>query len=159
MIRFIAAIDNKRGLADDHGIPWQGKLPTDVRYYHEKISGAVALMGYGMYKELSRPLVNKTNHVASRRNTKLKEGFILIQDAEVFLKSVKTDVWVLGGAALFTSTLHLADELYITQIYADFNCTKFFPAYESGYHLVKNSNPMVENALSFQFQIWARNKI
>ena len=157
MIRFIAAIDSKRGVADDHGIPWQGKLPTDVRYYHEKIRGSLTLMGYGMYKELSRPLVNKTNHVASKQNTKLKEGFVLVEDAEAFLKNANSDVWVLGGAALFTSTLHLADELYITQINADFSCTKFFPQYKSEFHKIEDGEPQTENGINFRFQIWSRN--
>ena len=156
MIRFIAAIDNKRGVADDHGIPWQGRLPTDVKYYHEKIRGTVTLMGYGMYTELSQPLVNHVNYVASKRGTKLREGFILVEDAEDFLKSAKSDVWVLGGAALFTSTLHLADELYLTQIDADFSCTKFFPKFADKFKLSSQTESLSENGLNFRFQVWQR---
>lgn len=157
MIRFIAAIDKNYGLADDKGIPWQGKLPTDVRYYHEKIKGApITLVGYGMYTELSKPLVNKINHVASKRGTNLKDGFILVNDAEAFLRSATADVWVLGGAALFSSTLHLADELYLTRIKANLNCTKFFPSFEADFTLTQEESPLVENGIKFNFQVWTR---
>lgn len=157
MIRFIAAIDKKYGLADEHGIPWQGRLPSDVKYYHDKIRGTTTLIGYGMYKELRKPLVNKVNYVASSRDATLKAGFILVQDAEAFLKAAENDVWVLGGAALFKSTLHLADELYLTRIDADFSCTKFFPAFESEFIRSEVSASNVENGLTFKFEVWQRS--
>jgi dihydrofolate reductase len=30
MIRLIAAVDSQRGVANEHGIPWQGKVPMDT---------------------------------------------------------------------------------------------------------------------------------
>lgn len=152
----IAAIDSKRGVADEHGIPWQGKIPTDVKYYHQKIKGAKTLMGYGMYLELSQPLVNATNYVASRLGTELRAGFILVEDAADFLQNATSDIWVLGGAALFASTIGLADELYLTQLKSDFGCTKFFPKFEMDFSLVEQAEPISENGISFNFQIWKR---
>ena len=154
MIRCVAAIDKKRGLADEHGIPWQGKLPSDVSYYHQKIKGAATLMGYGMYLELSKPLVNQFNYVASKRGTKLRDGFMLVADAVNFLLNAEEDVWILGGADLFASTMHLADELYITRLQADFNCTKFFPEFEQQFTLAHKSAKQEENGITFYFQVW-----
>lgn len=156
MIRCIAAIDSRRGVADEHGIPWQDKIPSDVSYYHEKIKGYPTIMGYGMYAELSKPLVNPTNYVASKRGTKLRDGFVLVEDAVKFLQNAKDDVWVLGGAALFASTLQLADELYLTQLDGDFNCTKFFPEFKDQFVLAEQSEPITENDTTFCFQTWRR---
>ncbi len=156
MIRFIAAIDSKRGIADEHGIPWHGKIPTDVRYYHQKIKGFTTIMGYGMYTELSKPLVNPTNYVASQRGTTLRDGFILVEDAVTFLRNATADVWVLGGAVLFASTFDLADELYITQLTANFNCTKFFPSFESDFTLIRRGEDLSENGVTFRFEVWKR---
>jgi dihydrofolate reductase len=157
MIRFMAAIDQKRGIADDHGIPWHGKLPTDIQYYHEKIKGFDTIMGYGMYIELSKPLVNPMNYVASQHGTQLRDGFVLVEDAHKFIEDFPKDIWVLGGAGLFASTIDLADELYLTKIDADFNCTKFFPAYEHDFTLVSQTPPQVENGLTFSFTVYKRN--
>ncbi|MBI1857353.1 dihydrofolate reductase [Candidatus Saccharibacteria bacterium] len=86
MIRFIAAIDDKRGIANDHGIPWQGKIPSDVRYYRDKLRTATILMGYGLYQELTKPYPGVSNYVATyEQNEVLKSGFEPVYDARRFL--------------------------------------------------------------------------
>ncbi len=161
MIRFIAALDQKRGIANDHGIPWQGKVPTDVKYYHEKASHGILVMGYGLYKELSKPLKNDhdINYVATRdKDIELKPGFKVVSDARAFIEAQTEDVWNLGGAMLFESTMDLADEVYLTQLDSDFKCTKFFPEYEKDFNLVTRSEPITENGITFCFEIWQRKE-
>lgn len=157
MIRFIAAIDDKRGIADDHGIPWQGKLPTDVKYYRDKLKTGTVLMGYGMYKEVSKPYPGGINYVAAQGQMGgLRPGFKPVDDARKFLSEFKGDIWNAGGAALFTSTLDLANELYLTRVQGDFNCTKFFPEFESDFELASSSEPITENGITFHFEVWRR---
>jgi dihydrofolate reductase len=159
MIRFIAAIDSKNGIADEHGIPWQGKIPSDVKYYRDKVKGGTILMGYGLYKEISNPYPGGTNYVAtSKTDERLREGFQPVPDARKFLEEAKGDVWNLGGAGLFASTFDFADELYITQLDGDFNCTKFFPQFKEQFQLVSSSDPITENNITFRFQVWKRIK-
>jgi dihydrofolate reductase len=158
MIRCMAAIDQKRGIANDHGIPWQGKLPTDVKYYHDKIKTGILLMGYGFYTELSHPYPGGINYVATSKDEKLRDGFEPVPDARAFLQKVEGDAWDLGGAALFASTIDLADELYLTKIEADFQCTKFFPEYEQNFTLVSQTPPQIENGLIFTFTVYQRNR-
>lgn len=160
MIRFIAAVDNKLGIADDHGIPWAGQLPTDVQYYRDSIKRADnILMGFGMYREMKKPYetVGK-NYVATRSGTELMEGFEAVTDAYSFLENFQGDIWNVGGAVLFESTLDLADELYITRIEKDFNCTKFFPKFENTFELVDQSKPQTENGINFWFETWRPKK-
>jgi dihydrofolate reductase len=158
MIRCIAAIDTKRGIADDHGIPWQGKVPSDIKYYRDKVisSGDPVIMGYGLYRELTRPYGKAENFVASREASDLREGFQQVTDAHAFLEKVEGDIWNLGGAMLFESTIDLADELYLTLLDQDFHCTKFFPTYEDKFELVSESEPIVENGITMRFTIWKR---
>jgi dihydrofolate reductase len=156
MIRFIAATDEKRGLANDEGIPWQGKVPSDVRYYHEKLKRGLILLGYGTYVELSKPMDNRLNYVATTNNEALREGFEPVGDARVFLQQAKEDVWCLGGAGLFATTIDLADELYLTQLEGDYGCTKFFPEYEKDFELASKSEPITENGITYRFTVWKR---
>ncbi len=165
MIRFIAAIDSKRGLADNqkhqgnHGIPWLGQLPTDSRYFKQKTSGNILLMGYGEYLAQSKkPLPGRTNVVATSRPESLEPGFQKVADAQEFLRDTSKDVWVSGGAGLFDSTLDLADELYITQIDGDFHCTKFFPEFKDKFSLKSESEPITENDITYTFQVWVKNR-
>lgn len=156
MIRFIAAVDSKLGIAGEHGIPWQGKVPTDVAYFREKTSHSDILMGYGVYIELKRPLSKRRNFVATSKVESLREGFEKVTDARTFLQSVTEDMWNIGGALLFASTVDLADELYITQLDADFHCTKFFPEFHDQFILHSESPPHFENGITFRFQVWRR---
>ncbi len=166
MIRFLAAIDSKRGLADEHGIPWQGKVPGDVKYYHDKLKTGLIIMGYGTYVQLSKPMDNRLNYVATDKDEDLREGFHVVKDAREFLQlnqqageAPGPDIWVLGGAGLFTSTFDFADELYLTQLEGDFNCTKFFPEYEQDFEKVSESDPITENGITYRFTVWKRKKI
>lgn len=156
----IAAIDEKQGIADDHGIPWQGKIPGDIAYYRAKINdGGTLLMGYGLYKELSRPYPGGINYVAAKDlKEPLREGFEPVTDAVEFVKNEKHDVWNLGGALLFASTFDYAEELYITQLKGDFSCTKFFPAYKQDFSLASATDWVEENGIKYRFEIWKRAK-
>ncbi len=154
MIRFIAAIDEKYGLADDNGIPWD--LPTDKKYFRSKTIHGIVIMGAGWYAEQKLPLPERGNIVASATLKSVRPGFELIVDARKFLKNTKEDIWVGGGAGLFASTLDLADELYITRVEGDFNCTKFFPAFEDKFELFQKSDTQQENGIKFHYEIWKR---
>jgi dihydrofolate reductase len=156
MIKFIAALDQKLGIADDRGIPWFGRTPTDMAYFRSKTEGGINVMGMGVYKELEEPLPNRQNFVATHNDEPLKQGFLPVHDLVQFLRGQTEDVWVIGGAAIFASTIDMADELYLTEIEADFNCTKFFPPFAEEFELVSRSEPITENGLTFTFCIYRR---
>lgn len=157
MIRAIVAVDEKRGIANDQTIPWLGKIPSDTAYYRDKVRGGVVVMGYRLYQEISSPYPEADNYVASTDpNTVLRPGFTLVTDVRNFMMGASEDVWNLGGAMLYESTLDLAEELYITQLEGDFGCTKFFPAYQDAYQLVSESAPITENDITFRFQVWRK---
>lgn len=156
MIKFIAAIDSKRGMANEENIPWLGKIPSDTAYYRQKIEDGIILMGYGTYKVISKPYHGRVNYVATNSDEPLREGFEPVKDARAFLQQATGDVWNLGGPGLFASTIDLADELYLTHIEGDFNCTKFFPPYEDEFTLADKSQPITENGITFYFAQYVR---
>jgi dihydrofolate reductase len=154
MIRTIVAIDSKRGMATDHGIPWD--LPTDKQYDRDKTLHGNLLMGYGTYQVLDQPMPDRRNIVAVAGDETVRRGFERITDARAFLQNAQEDIWVWGGAGLIATTLDLIDELYITQIEGDFNCTKFFPEYKQEFVLASASEPVTENGTTYRFEVWKR---
>lgn len=156
MIRFIAAVDAKLGIADGNGIPWQGQIPSDVAYFRSKTLGGIVMMGAGWYKEQLRPLADRRNLVATSAPGKLRPGFEKIMDAREYLKHVNEDVWVGGGAGLFAATIDLADELYLTRLSGNFHCTKFFPAFKQDFERIDTSEPITENGITFHYEVWYR---
>jgi dihydrofolate reductase len=153
MIRLIAAIDSQRGIANDSGIPW--KLPGDSAYFREKTSRGLIVMGRATYDEFATPLHDRVNFVFSTATTPLRRGFQVIanldelRDAHPF-----EDVWVIGGATVYAGTIGQADELLLTQVKGDFDCTKFFPPYEEAFALESRSHAHQESGVSYRFETW-----
>jgi dihydrofolate reductase len=158
MIRLIAAIDVKRGLGDGHGIPWQGRLPSDAEYFRSQTAEGLIVMGFRTYEEFEHPLHDRTNYVTTRPGSELlRTGFRAVDDLQRFFAGHTGElVWIIGGARLYEESLAYADELYITQLDQDFHCTKFFPAFDGAFLLDPGAETHSENDISFRFERWRR---
>lgn len=158
MIKAMAAFDDKNGLATDAGIPWD--LPSDREYVHRKIFGTPVLMGYRTYQERKGPRKDGQSFVVVRPGTKLQDGFIPVENLDSFLagyKDTTETVWIMGGAKVYEHTLNQIQELYVTRVQGDFNCTKFFPRFEDQFTKVQERPKIEENGLKFHYEIWRRN--
>lgn len=152
MIRQIAAIDSKRGIAKKGRIPWH--LSKDIARFRQLTltDGSNMLMGRTTY-DLLGYLEGRHYFVVSHRDLELPEYCTLIKDIDKFVTDFKENLWVIGGAEIFAETLKYADELYLTQVDGDFNCDRFFPDYSS-FKLKKTEGPYSENNLSFSYQLY-----
>jgi dihydrofolate reductase len=157
MIRAIAAFDDRRGLATDTGIPWH--IPADVEHFRTMTASSRVLMGYATYLEFESPMAGRTNHVATRRNSELRDGFIAVGDLRSFLSdNLDDDLWVIGGATVYAETLGAVQELALTRIAGDFGCTKFFPTFEAMFQLITDEvPPLVDGVPPIRFQTWRRS--
>lgn len=160
MIRLIAAIDNKRGLAKDGSMPW--KLPEDEHYFTRmtKTYGGNVLTGGVTFRDAyhSNPLIGRQNYILTRGMEPI-EGTIVVNDLTKLLADFAgRDLWVAGGAEVFAAimTAGEADELYLTHIDADFDCDQFFPRYEHGFRLAEESQPHEQNGLKFTYARYVR---
>ena len=155
MIRQIAAVDSRRGIATDAGIPW--KLPGDTAYFHEKTATGMIVMGWATYREFASPLHQRENYVLSRDPTPLRNGFQPVANlAAVADGHPGQDIWVIGGARVYAQTIDESDELLLTQVDGDFRCTKFFPAYEGAFRLATQSNDRREGGITYRYERWVR---
>jgi dihydrofolate reductase len=159
MIRLIAAVDSQMGVANDRGIPWQGKIPLDTKYFNDQTADGTIVMGFRTYQEFDKPLHDRENFVLTKPGSEqLRAGFSGVSDLSAFLDQHSRElVWVIGGAGLFADSLGRADELYITQLDRDFHCTKFFPDFKDAFELTGKLGPHLENGISFWFEIWRRS--
>jgi dihydrofolate reductase len=153
-MRGLVAIDSKRGMADDNGIPWN--IPGDQSYFVDKLQTGLVLMGFGTYEEVEKPFGSRDNYVATRRVEPLRGGFIPINDVSKLKSSTSEDIWNIGGPGLLNSTMDLLDEIYITQLEGDFNCTKFLHEYKDKFKLKSESKPIRENGISYVYQVWVK---
>ena len=142
-------------MADEKGIPW--KLPTDIQYFRNKTMGGNVLMGLVTYKEFNSPMPGRRNYVANDTSERLREGFEEVRELKQFVENFEGDLWIIGGAGIFAQTIEQADELYLTRVEGDFDCTKFFPEFENKFVLAEQSEVHTENGIHFRFEVWKRN--
>lgn len=157
MIRLIAAIDQKRGVAKAGRQPWH--IPADEQYFKDQTCkfGARLLMGRKTFDVMKHPLPNRTNYVLSHDH-RAESGIVGITDLDAFLQDLTEDIWVIGGAAVYEQTIGRADFLYLTQIESDFGCDQFFPNYAEQFELVDQSPPQYENGLAYTYAIYRRRR-
>lgn len=161
MIRIIAALDIKRGVAKD------GKQPktvqSDLAYFAKqtRMHGGLLLVGGTTFRNEfhSKTLLERKLIVLSRTEQPSEDVVVVrsLQEAKDYIKD--RDVWVVGGASLYRQCVEegYADELYITQIDADFHCDQFFPEYESRYTRISRSETNEENGIRFAYEIYRKN--
>ncbi len=155
MIRLIAAMDSRRGIATASGIPW--KLPGDTAYFHDRTATGLILMGRATYSEFAAPLHERDNFVLTTGPEPLREGFRPIGSLDQLVtENPGEDVWVIGGAAVYAETISEAGELLLTQVSGDFDCTKFFPPYQTEFRLATQSDDRQDGETKYRFETWRR---
>jgi dihydrofolate reductase len=155
MIRLIAAIDSRRGIATDSGIPW--KLPGDTAYFHQQTATGLILMGRATYDEFAAPLHARENFVLASNPGPLRPGFRAVKSLDQLATDHEDqDIWVIGGARVYTETIGAAQELLLTQVVGDFHCTRFFPPYEAEFRLATEDEQRQEGGIRYRFETWRR---
>ena len=121
----IAAITKDGILAIDGKMPWD--CPEDLRRFQRLTMNNTVIMGRRTWESLGkRCLPNRENYIVSRENNasfSLVVGtaarcFTHIDYAinESQLKFPDKDVYIMGGASVYTQTLPICDELELTII-------------------------------------------
>lgn len=155
MIKLIAAIDTKRGIASNGVIPWD--LPSDRKRFAEltKTMGGVIIMGSKTYEVTGAVLPDRRNIIVSRDVNYKVAGAEVVHTLDEAL-ALAPDVWVIGGAEIFAQALDRADGLEITKVDGDYGCDRFFPPFESDFVLTGTSLPMQENGTTFVYSTYTR---
>jgi dihydrofolate reductase len=153
VIRLIAAIDLSRGIATEAGIPWS--IPGDKAFFRKQTEHGAIVMGRSTYAEFAAPLHDRVNYVLTSRADQLRAGFVPTKGLEqVVAEAGGGDVWVIGGAGVYASTMATADELVLTQVLGDFGCTKFFPPYREDFVVTQQGPDDHEGGIGYRFERW-----
>lgn len=155
MIRLIAAIDRSRGIAKHGTWPWN--IPEDLVYFADqtKKHGGVVLMGKNTFYTLKGPLKDRQNFVLTGKEESI-EGAEVIHDIWKFLNESENDIWVAGGASVYEQAIHDADELYLTEIDADFACDQFFPEFHDRFKLESQTGRKEQNGFFYTYSIYKK---
>lgn len=122
-------------IADNQAIGKQQQLlchlPKDLKHFKEITSGHTVIMGRKTFESLPNgALPNRKNIVLSSSEDLSYPNTLVVDSLEKALQECEgePEVFIIGGAAVYESTLKQADKLYITRIHHSFDgADTFFP--------------------------------
>ncbi len=127
-LTLIAAVAKNGVIGSNNAIPW--KLPEDLKRFKALTMGHPIIMGRKTWTSLGRPLPGRRNLVISRDPAYSAPGAELFSSLAAALAACATvdEVFVIGGAEIYTLALPLADRLQITEVQREFQGDTRFPA-------------------------------
>lgn len=110
-------------------------MPADLKHFKELTSGHTIVMGRRTFESLPKgALPNRTNVVLTRTEGATFAGCQVYHSLEEALPHFESEeeVFIIGGAVLYTEALPKADRLYLTYIHHHFeDADTFFPQIEA----------------------------
>jgi len=131
MITIIAAMDKNRVIGKGNTIPWH--LPADFEHFKKTTIGYPVIMGLNTYKSIGKPLPGRINIVLSKDGENI-EGCLTvgsIREALNLAEEKSEEVFVIGGASIYSQMLPLTDVLNLTLIEAEVEGDIFFPEFSN----------------------------
>lgn len=140
MISIIVAMSPNRAIGYCGSLPWH--LPKDLARFKQLTMGHAIVMGRHTFDSLPHgALPGRRNIVLSHRHDFAPANCEVYSTLEKALEACNKDeeTFIIGGAEVYSSAIHLADNLYITLVDEDPNVADtFFPQInEKEWHLTK----------------------
>lgn len=133
VISLIAALSKNRVIGKNNDLPWH--LPDDMKYFMNTTKAHHVIMGRKNYESIPekfRPLPNRTNIVVTRQKEYQAPKCILVNSLEQGIALAKAayekELFIIGGAEIYSLGLNYADRLYLTEIDAVIEGDTYFPA-------------------------------
>lgn len=155
-MRAILHVDKEWGIGKSNGLMFS--LPDDMKFFREKTTGNVVVMGSNTLKSFpgGKPLKNRTNIVLYPDGDDRDDCKIVRSLDELFAEIKKYDgdkVFVIGGAMLYRTLLPYCDEVLVTKVDAVGGADAFFENLDENpdYELVYRSEDVETNGYKINF--------
>lgn len=162
-ISLIVAMDNNRGIGKAGRLPWH--LPADLKLFKQITMGHHLIMGRKTWESIGRPLPGRTMIVLTHQPDYQPDGCIvarsLDEGLDIALRNGEEEVFVIGGAQVFTQALPIADRIYLSRVEGVFEADASFPEIDlTDWALLERvAYPADDNnPLAFTFEILERER-
>ncbi len=159
IISLLVAADENNLIGSNNSLPWH--LPNDLKYFKNLTWAMPVLMGRKTYESIGKPLPGRNNIVITRNRDWQQAGVTIVHSLEGAISAATEDsvneIFVIGGAEIFTTSLAQANRIYLTRIHHRFNGDVYFPELkEPEWQLKKETFASKDdkNLYDHTFQVW-----
>ena len=130
-ISIIAAVGKNRELGKNNGLIWH--LDGDLPFFKRVTMGKPVIMGRNTFLSLPKALPGRKNIVMTSRTDFEAPGAVTVSSVEAALEQAKgeEEVFIIGGASVYSQFIDKADRLYLTEAEAeDGSADVYFPEFD-----------------------------
>lgn len=175
MITIIAACDEQGGIGLKDTLPWP-RIQEDMVHFKQHTKGHCVIMGRKTFESLgSKPLPSRCNIVISSEYVDedaaepiaigdKSTSVALVDSLEKALdvarkvgETTRQDIFIIGGAKVYTQTFHMADRLLITRVNGVYESDTHWSPDTSGWHFIKSRQVKRDDRLICTFEEYRRH--
>jgi dihydrofolate reductase len=147
-------------IGKDNALPWH--LPEDMAHFKRVTMGCPVIMGRKTWDSLParfRPLPGRMNVVLTRQTNWNENGAKPSSNINSALSLCEQfdNVWVIGGAELYTHAMPFATTAVVTDIHADYDGDAFAPEFGPQWVETNRENHTSINGLQFSFVTYSNS--
>jgi dihydrofolate reductase len=119
-------------------------------------------MGRKTFESIGKPLPNRTNIIISKNTAFKPAGCIVVSSLNEAISKINPseENFIIGGGSIYHESISVADKLYLTKIYHQFDGDTFFPEIGDEWEEVSREDFSRGEKFEypFSFIIYKRNK-
>lgn len=130
MIIIIAALDRNYAIGDKDKMPWW--IPEEYQQFLNFIKDQSVIMGRKTWEVFSKDLPSRRNFVISRTERNYERAVVVnsLNDALQQAQQFPEDVFIAGGASVYSQAMLVVDKMYLSWIKGDFSGDAWFPEFD-----------------------------
>lgn len=160
-ISIIAAIGENNELGKNNDLIWH--LPNDLKFFKSVTTGKTVLMGRNTFWSLPKVLPNRTNIVITDMDEDYPKEVVIYNSIEAFLgdyKNTEEEVFIIGGASIYSQFINIADKIYLTEVAATCDDAQvYFPQFDKEQYEKDIVGQNEDNGISYKHVLYKRRNI
>lgn len=161
MIKIIAAIGKNGELGKNNSLIWH--IPADMKFFKEQTIGKKIVMGSNTFNSLPKLLPARKHIVLSKkcRFNKDTTDVLIFNEKEKLIDyciNSKDDIYIIGGASIYSMFINIADQIILTEIQEDKEADVYFPKFDKSKYVKKIIDSNIQNGINFKHVIYTKNR-
>jgi dihydrofolate reductase len=164
-ISIIAAVAANNIIGRDNKLPWH--MPADLKWFKALTTGHHVVMGRKTFEEFRKPLPGRVNVVVTRNPNWAADGVAIARSVDEAISKAEAagdkEIFIIGGAEIFSQVLHRSDRMYITRIHTEPEGDTYFPDFDdvNEWKLVDSEHHEADekNVFPYSFLTYERHEV
>jgi len=163
VISIIVAMDRNRVIGRNNRLPW-GKIRSDLKRFNLYTMGHDMIMGRSTFESLPDVLDGRHHIIMSRSReySVVNSKCTVVHTVDEALSATRcaNEVFVIGGAEIYSLFFPMARFLYITTVDGEFEGDTLFPEWDRVEWKPASTVevPISQNEIPTSFRVWERTE-